>query len=32
MTNGSHGCVNTPYDAMAIIYNNLQIGNAVVVY
>ena len=31
-TNGSHGCVNTPYDAMAIIYNNLQIGNAVVVY
>ena len=31
-TNGSHGCVNTPYDAMAVIYNNLQIGNAVVVY
>ncbi len=31
-TNGSHGCVNTPYDAMAIVYNNLQIGNAVVVY
>ena len=32
VTNGSHGCVNIPYDKMAVIYNNLQIGHAVVVY
>lgn len=32
VTNGSHGCVNTPYWAMEIVYNALEIGHAVVVY
>lgn len=31
-TNGSHGCVNTPYDAAEKIYNAVEIGTAVVVY
>ena len=31
-TNGSHGCVNTPYDACKTIYENVSIGTAVVVY
>lgn len=31
-TNGSHGCVNTPYSAMKTIYENVQIGYPVVVY
>ena len=30
--NGSHGCVNIPYDAMAVIYDTVDIGTAVVVY
>lgn len=29
---GSHGCVNTPYDQAEIIYNNIGIGAPVVVY
>lgn len=29
---GSHGCVNTPYDQAAIIYQNIGIGAPVVVY
>lgn len=32
MTNGSHGCVNTPYDKAEIIYNTVEIGTPVVVY
>lgn len=32
LTNGSHGCVNTPYDAVKTIYENVSIGTAVVVY
>ncbi|MBQ6153810.1 MAG: L,D-transpeptidase family protein [Ruminococcus sp.] len=30
--NGSHGCVNTPYDAVERIYNNISIGTPVIVY
>lgn len=29
---GSHGCVNTPYDQAAIIYQNIGIGAPVIVY
>ncbi|MDD3219090.1 MAG: L,D-transpeptidase family protein [Lachnospiraceae bacterium] len=31
-SSGSHGCVNTPLDAVATIYNTVQIGTAVIVY
>ncbi len=31
-TNGSHGCINTPYDAMKIVFENMEIGYPVVVY
>ena len=31
-TNGSHGCVNTPLEAMKIIYDNIQVNTPVVVY
>jgi lipoprotein-anchoring transpeptidase ErfK/SrfK len=30
--NGSHGCVNTPYDAVKKIYQKAGIGTYVVVY
>ena len=29
---GSHGCVNVPVDVMPDIYNNVEVGEAVVVY
>lgn len=32
LTNGSHGCVNTPYNAVAAIYNNIEINTPIVVY
>ena len=32
ITSGSHGCVNTPLESMKIIYENLEIGDPVVVY
>ena len=32
ITNGSHGCVNTPKDKAAIIYNNISVGVPIVVY
>lgn len=32
MTEGSHGCVNTPYEQAQIIYNNIEIGAPVIVY
>ena len=32
LTEGSHGCINTPYDQAEIIYNNIEIGAPVVVY
>jgi len=31
-TNGSHGCVNTPYDNAKIIFENIEIGYPIVVY
>ena len=30
--NGSHGCVNTPYEAMKVIYENVEIGIPVVMF
>ena len=30
--NGSHGCVNTPYNAVRTIYNNTSVGTPVIVY
>ncbi len=32
LTNGSHGCVNTPYDAAEKIFNTVGIGDPVIVY
>lgn len=32
LTNGSHGCVNTPLDKVEIIYENIQTGFPVIVY
>ncbi len=32
LTNGSHGCVNTPYAAAETIYNNIEIGMPIIVY
>ncbi len=32
LTNGSHGCVNTPYDQVQVIYNSVSIGTPVIVY
>lgn len=32
LTNGSHGCVNTPYDAVQLIYNTISVGTPVIVY
>jgi hypothetical protein len=31
-TNGSHGCVNTPYEAAKTIFETISVGTAVVVY
>ena len=32
LTNGSHGCVNTPFKAAETIYNNIEIGMPIIVY
>lgn len=32
LSNGSHGCVNTPYEQAQIIYNTVSIGTPVIVY
>ncbi|MDO4344105.1 MAG: peptidoglycan binding domain-containing protein [Eubacteriales bacterium] len=32
LTNGSHGCVNTPYDQVQIIYSVVSVGTPVIVY
>lgn len=31
-TSGSHGCVNTPFDAVEQIYNTVDVGTMVIVY
>lgn len=31
-TNGSHGCINTPYDAMVTLYEKVEIGTPVIMY
>lgn len=31
-TNGSHGCINTPYDAMVKIYEMVEVGTPVVMF
>lgn len=31
-TNGSHGCVNCPYDVAKTVYNNIEIGTPIVCY
>lgn len=31
-TNGSHGCINTPYNAMEQIYDMVEVGTPVVMY
>lgn len=31
-TNGSHGCINTPYNVAQIIFNNIQDGTPVICY
>ena len=32
MTDGSHGCINTPLEAMRIIYENYKVNDFVIVY
>lgn len=32
LTNGSHGCINTPYDAVKLIYEETEIGTPVVMF
>lgn len=31
-TNGSHGCINTPYDVMAKLYDRVEIGTPVILF
>lgn len=31
-TNGSHGCINTPYDAMTKIYDMVELGTPVIMF
>jgi lipoprotein-anchoring transpeptidase ErfK/SrfK len=31
-TNGSHGCVNSPYNVAQTIYNNIEVGTPVIVH
>ncbi len=32
LTNGSHGCVNTPYEQAQTIFNTVSVGTPVIVY
>lgn len=32
LTQGSHGCINTPYDAVKTIYETVSVGTPVIVY
>lgn len=31
-TNGSHGCINTPYDNVKMIFDNIEIGTPVIIF
>lgn len=31
-TSGSHGCINTPYDNMKLLYDQVEVGTPVIVY
>lgn len=31
-TNGSHGCINTPYEAMRTLYENVEVGTPVIMF
>lgn len=31
-TNGSHGCINTPYEAVKSLYENVEVGTPVIMY
>ena len=31
-TNGSHGCINTPYDNVKMIFGNIEIGTPVIIF
>lgn len=31
-TNGSHGCINTPYDAMKTLYEEVEVGTPVIMF
>jgi hypothetical protein len=31
-TNGSHGCINTPYEKVKTIYNNIEVGTPVILF
>lgn len=32
MTNGSHGCINTPWEQAKIIFANISVGDPVICY
>ena len=32
ISDGSHGCVNTPLEAMGMIYDNIRVGTPVIIY
>lgn len=32
LTNGSHGCINTPLDNVRTIYENIEVNTPIVVY
>jgi hypothetical protein len=32
LTDGSHGCINTPYEKMKILYENVEIGTPVIMF
>ena len=32
LTNGAHGCVNTPYEQAQTIFNTASVGTPVIVY
>lgn len=31
-TNGSHGCINTPYDKVKLMYDNIEVGTPVIIF